>query len=71
MENQNSLYKIISIFTDNADISIDEEMDYDKALERFKELKIMETEGSDTPNGGFNCFVFLIRGEIIKTNKKS
>ena len=56
-------FKVISIFSDNAFISIDEDLDYDKALERYKELNNM-----DNPEDGLKCFVFLVRGEIIKTN---
>jgi hypothetical protein len=56
-------FKIISIFSDNAIISVDDGMDFDEALERYKELNNM-----DNPGDGLKCFVFLVRGEILKIN---
>lgn len=56
-------FKVISVFSDNVHISIDENMDYDTALSRYKDLVNLNDVGDN-----LECFVFLVRGDIIKNN---
>jgi len=63
MENE---YQIISFISDNSIIFIDREFDRARALEKFKEMEdFNDNEANETKHT-----IFLVKGEIIKTNYK-
>lgn len=66
MNNNEKKYRIISVFSYNVDIALSEKMDYKEALGEFEKIKML-----NDPEEGINCFIFLIEGDIVKTNNNN